>query len=208
MDGCAATAANSRCRLRNEWVDSVQTVANYMTTGLGPLPSSRTVGVSCSLNTGNRSWWRTEREYDCDTGQGRLDLSADAERYQSIHESIDLASGSFVDRVRTGDGGYQLHPGSIPLLTERGSDACTPTCRTRRPRPGANVSTAGPTTAQNVTGVAYDFSFRDCEGATCPVEPGEEIVGACDCHNNFSQAVAMMQTIRMVAEDTSCEVPQ
>jgi hypothetical protein len=208
VDGCAATAANPRCRLRNEWVDGVQTVASYLTTGLGPLPTSRTVGNSCRLDTGNRSWWRTEREYDCDTGQPRLDLSADAERYESIHQSIDLSSGAFTDHLRSADGTTQSVASSIPVLAERGSDACTPTCRTRRPRPGSSVGTAGPTTALNVTGVAYDFTFRDCEGGTCPVEPGEEVVGACDCHNNFAQAVSMMQTIRMVAEDTSCEAPQ
>jgi hypothetical protein len=64
VDGCAAAAGSSRCRLKNEWVDGVQTVAEYLTTGLGPLASSRTVGASssCSINTGNRAWWRTERE--------------------------------------------------------------------------------------------------------------------------------------------------
>jgi hypothetical protein len=211
VDGCTAAAANSRCRLKNEWVDGVQTVAEYLTTGLGPLASSRMVGASssCVINTGNRAWWRTEREYDCLTeAAAPLDLSAAAERYQSIHTSIDLASGAFTDRVRHADGSYQTLAASVPVLTERGSAACTPTCRTRKPRPGANVAISGPTTAQNVTGVAWDFSFKDCESGTCPVEAGEEVVGACDCHNNFAQAVALMQTIRMVAEDTSCEVPQ
>jgi hypothetical protein len=163
---------------------------------------------ACRLDTGNRAWWRTEREYDCLTETPPFDLAASAERYESIHQSIDLASGAFTDRQRTSDGSYQTISTSVPVLPERGSSACTPTCRTRKVRPGANVSTAGPTTALNVTGVAYDFSFKDCEsGNRCPVEAGEEVVAACDCHNNFAQAVAMMQTIRMVAEDASCEVP-
>jgi len=208
VDGCTAAASNARCKLRNEWVDGVQTVADYLTTGLGPLPTSRTVGTSCSINTGNRSWWRTEREYDCASDAARLDLSADAERYQSIHQSIDLSSGTFTDRQRAADGSYQTVASSIPVLAERGSDACTPTCRTRRLRPGSNVGVAGPTTALNATGVAYDFSFKDCESGACPADPDEEVVAACDCHNNFAQAASMMQTIRMVAEDTSCEVPQ
>ena len=206
VDGCTAAAANTRCRVRNEWVDGVQTVREYLTTGLGPLASSRIVGA-CRLDTGNRAWWRTEREYDCLTEAPPFDLAASAERYESIHQSIDLASGAFTDRLRTSDGSYQTRLTSVPVLPERGSSACTPTCRTRKVRPGANVSTAGPTTALNVTGVAYDFSFKDCEsGNRCPVEAGEEVVAACDCHNNFAQAVAMMQTIRMVAEDASCEV--
>ena len=207
VDGCTAAAANTRCRVRNEWVDGVQTVREYLTTGLGPLASSRIVG-ECRLDTGNRAWWRTEREYDCLTETPPFDLAASAERYESIHQSIDLASGAFTDRQRTSDGTYRTISTSVPVLPERGSSACTPTCRTRKVRPGANVSTAGPTTALNVTGVAYDFSFKDCEsGNRCPVEAGEEVVAACDCHNNFAQAVAMMQTIRMVAEDASCEVP-
>src|SRR5690606_20044450 len=200
-------AGNPRCRLKNEWVDGVQTVANFLTTGLGPLASSRTVGASCSINTGNRAWWRTEREYDCQAEPSTpLDLSAAAERYEPIHGSIDLGSGASPDRIRTADGSSMTLASSIPVLGERGSDACTPTCRTRKPRPGANVATSGPPTQQNVTGVAWDFGFKDCEGGICPVEPGEEVVGACDCHNNFAQAVSLMQTIRLVAEDASCEV--
>lgn len=208
VDGCVAAEGNSRCRLRNEWVDGVQTVSEYRTTGLGPLPSSRVVGTSCTINTGNRAWWRTEREYDCRSEEPTTDLSAMAERYEAIHDSISLTDGTFTDRITNADGSIQTLASAIPVLTERGSNACVPTCRTRKPRPGANVTTSGPNTAQNVTGVAYDFSFRECESATCPVEPGEEVVGACDCRNNFGQAVAMMQTIRMVAEDTSCEVPE
>lgn len=208
VDGCTGAAGNPRCRLKNEWVDGVQTVANFLTTGLGPLASSRTVGASCSINTGNRAWWRTEREYDCQAESSTpLVVSAAAERYESIHGSIDLGSGAYTDRIRNADGSSMTLASSIPVLNERGSDACTPTCRTRKPRPGANVATSGPTTEQNVTGVAWDFSFKDCEGGTCPVEQDEEVVGACDCHNNFAQAVSLMQTIRLVAEDASCEVP-
>jgi len=207
VDGCTAAAANPRCRLRNEWVDGVQTVANYLTTGLGPLPSSRTVGSACTLDTGARSWWRTEREYDCRSDEPRMDLSAAAKRYESIHRSIDRSTGAYTDLRRSADGTTQSVASAIPVLAERNPAACTPTCRTRRLRPGANVGMVGPTTQQNVTGVAYDFTFRECVSGSCPAEPGEDVVGACDCHNNFAQAVAMMQTIRMVAEDTSCEVP-
>jgi hypothetical protein len=207
IDGCTGATANPRCRLRNEWVDGVQTVREFFTTGLGPLPSERTVGTSCGVNTGTRPWWRTEREYDCQTEVQQFDLSADAERYRSIHHSINLGTGEFTDRRQSANGSIETVPSRIPVLAERGANACTPTCRTRRLRPGSNVGITGPTTAQNNTGVAYDFNFKDCESGACPVEPGEEVVGACDCHNNFSQAAAMMQTIRMVAEDTSCEVP-
>lgn len=208
VDGCAATAGNARCRLRSERVDGVATVTDYLTTGLGPLASSRTVGSSCALDTGNRPWWRTEREYECRIEEPLVDASAGAERYRAIHDRIDLRTGRFTDRRIAVDGAAQSVASAVPVLAERGTNACTPTCRTRRLRPGSNVGLTGPTTAQNNTGVAYDFSFKDCESGACPLELGEEVVGACDCHNNFAQAASLMQTIRMVAEDTSCEVPQ
>jgi hypothetical protein len=205
IDGCTAAAANELCRLRNEWVDDVQTVSEFRTTGLGPLPSTRSMGVACPLEIGPRNWWRTRREYECRQEPRPFDGEAAVERYESIHSTIDVSSGAFTDRRMTGEGTFSLEARTIAVPTETSTGACTPMCRTRKLRPGANVGESGPTTQLNSTGVAYDFTFKECdESNACPLEPGEELANACDCQSNFAHAASLMQTIRMVAEDTQC----
>jgi hypothetical protein len=206
IDGCTAAASNELCRLKNEWVDEVQTVREFRTTGLGPLPSTRSVGASCSIEVGPRPWWRTRREYECRREASGYDGTAAVERYETIHRSIDINSGAFTDRRRTGEGTWSLENASIAVPTETFANACAPMCRTRKLRPGANIADAGPTTASlNATGVAYDFTYKECdETNACPLEAGEELANACDCQSNFAHAASLMQTIRMLAEDTAC----
>jgi hypothetical protein len=206
VDGCVAAASNELCLLKNEWVDDVQTVREFRTTGLGPLPSTRSVGLACSLELGPRPWWRTRREYECRQASTGVDGTAAVERYETIHRSIDVDSGAFTDRRLTGDGTFTLEASSVSVPAETFANACTPMCRTRKLRPGANIGESGPTTMSlNSTGVAYDFTYKECDEANaCPLEPGEELANACDCRSNFAHAASLMQTIRLVAEDTAC----
>jgi hypothetical protein len=205
VDGCVAAASNDLCRLKNEWVDDVQTVREFRPTGLGPLPSSRSVGLACTLELGPREWWRTRREYECRQTANPVDGSTAVERYRSIHSTIDVSSGNFTDRRMTGDNTFTLEAANVSVPAETFANACTPMCRTRKLRPGANIGESGPTTTLNATGVAYDFTYKECdEAGACPLEPGEEQANACDCQSNFAHAASLMQAIRMVAEDTTC----
>ena len=208
IDGCTAAAANSDCVLETETVDGVQTVRNGMTTGFSPLPSARSVGVSCPIDSGPRPWWVTERTYRCRTATPAYDFTAAEERYATVHGSFNPDNGQFNDWRLVG-GSAQVSAHNVALPDAAVSVGCIPMCRTRKLRPGATVGDlVAPTTELNATGLAYDFKFKECEpNNVCPLESGEEQVGACDCRSNFAQAAAMMQTIRMVGEDMICAPP-
>jgi hypothetical protein len=206
IDGCVAAAANPSCRLRHEWVDDVQTVRDFRTTGLGPLPSSRAVGLACQTDSGPRAWWVTRREYECRVERPAFDGAAAVERYQTIHDTFDPTNGAFTDRREVAPGLWTLEAGTLQLPAIDDVPACTPMCRTRRARAGVNAGTGGPQSTLNPTGVPYDFAFRECDATLrCPAEDDEEIVSPCDCRSNFAQAAALMQTLRLVGEDMACE---
>ena len=40
--------------------------------------------------------------------------------------------------------------------------------------------------------------------SVCPLGPGEEIVSACGCLDDFPEAVVMMQTVRLAGADLAC----
>jgi hypothetical protein len=204
IDGCTGLAANSLCRLRNEWVDGVQTVRDGRTTGLGPLASSRMVGLSCQVDSGPRQWWETRREYECRTTTATHDLEYARDRARVVRTTVDPTTGQFQDRRLTAPGTYTTSGEALSLPTPDPVEPCTPMCRTRKPRPGVSAGVPGPQSTLNATGVAYDFTFKACDAGVCPLEPGETQVAACDCRSNFAQAASMMQAIRMVAEDTVC----
>ena len=205
-NGCAALEANPQCGLRSETVDGVQTIANYLTTGLAPLPTTQVLGTgSCATEVATRDWWVTEREYTCPTDPTTHDFSAAEERYRTVHESMDVTTGNFNDRRVHEDGTVESSSENTALPEPDVFEPCQRTCRTRRPRPGTEVAGGLNRNGLNATGVAYDFTFRECtDDNVCPAEPGEDIVSACDCRSNFAQAAAMMQTIRMVKEDMAC----
>jgi hypothetical protein len=208
VDGCTGFQSNAQCRLRNEWVDDVQTVVNGRTTGLGPLPTARQVGNACQIDSGPRNWWQTRREYDCQAEASSYDLDYATRRAQVVHASTDPTTGTFTDYRRIGANQYAMSQEALPVPPDDPVEACTPMCRTRKLRPGVNAGVPGPQSALNPTGVSYDFTIKECDASNaCPLEPGEQQVAACDCRSNFAQAAAMMQTIRSVAEDTVCAPP-
>lgn len=205
-DGCASLDARTDCSVRNETADGVQTIQGYNTTGLQPLASTRVLsGPGCTL-TVTRDWWDRQRDYTCEATATR-DLSYAGERERSIRNSFDATSGTFTDRRMNADGTWS-NSAEVSTLPPPDPAGCIKTCKTRKARPGSAMTSAGATSMQNPTGVANDFTYRECDAANvCPLEAGETMVSACDCASNFMEAVMMMQTIRMTAQDFVCEAP-
>jgi hypothetical protein len=59
-------------------------------------------------------------------------------------------------------------------------------------------------TKQNVP-TGYDTFFHACTSDNqCPMGPGEELVSACGCLDDFPEAVVMMQTVRLAGSDMVC----
>lgn len=206
-DNCATPENNASCVLRQETVDGVATWDNYYGTGLAPLPSSRSFSESGCTETVTRDWWRSDRIYSCDGEESEFDGQAAADRYETIHGSFDAQTGDFNDRRRSGEGGYQTFGESMTLPPDDPT-GCTKTCKTRRPRAGQAMGDGGALSGsdgENATGVAYDYTYYECEDTTCPAEPGETIVESCNCSSSFFEAFSYMQTIRQAQQDFICQ---
>lgn len=204
-DQCSAAENNPACRLRHEWVDDVQTVRDFYSTGLTPLPTSRVPEGECDHAPIIRDWWEKRRVYSCRSEEPPYDGTAAEERYQTIHSSFDSDTGAYNDRRRQDDGSYATSSHSLPLPPPDDA-ACEPMCKTRKRRPGSAVGEFGAVSDSNADGIAYDFSYKECtaSGSVCPLDDGEELLRDCDCRSNFAEAATMMQTIRMMAQDTQC----
>ena len=206
-DACGALETNVQCTRRDESSDGVPVYRDYYATGLSPLPSSRefTRG-SCRLAL-TRDYWGKRRTYVCEGSSRQFDASFSSERYQVVSSTFDPNTGRF-DDVRTQPDGSQSHFSLTTSLPPAQDASCQRMCKTRKPRPGLAMGDGGSTGQLNPAAPAWDITYRDCsEADVCPLGVGEELVSACDCTSNFMQAVSIMQTIRMTAQDMQCNAP-
>ncbi|MDB5575722.1 MAG: hypothetical protein JWR80_898 [Bradyrhizobium sp.] len=202
IDQCASIAGDSKCHLDTEFVDGVQTFRAGIKTGLTPLPQTRILGADACAVTVTRDFFLRDRTYAC-----ALDSSAFPEP--------DLSRGAYIidhstetllaDRSRQSDGTIieSTRPFSLP---ERGSvPACEPVCKTRAPVTNTAAAPAGVVGAQQNVPTSWDTFYHACTTDTvCPLGQGEEIVSACGCLDDFPEAVAMMQTVRLAGSDMVC----
>ncbi len=94
-------------------------------------------------------------------------------------------------------------------LPDRGSvPACEPVCKTRAPARNTAATLDGVVGTKQNAPVGWDTFYHACTAAgggdVCPVGPGEEIVSACGCLDDFPEAVVMMQTVRLGGADMVC----
>ena len=206
VDLCSGYAADSACRLDGETVDGVQTVRNGVGTGLTPLPQTRLFGNGICTIRLTRDFFKRERRYKCTVDLGSPtppDLSRGA--YIIDHSTEALLA----DRVKTADDGYTTS--SRPFaLPDRGTvPACEPVCKTRAPKANDGVALDGVVSSKQNAPTGWDTFYYACKtgsagGDICPAGPGEEIVSACGCLDDFPEAVVMMQTVRLGGADLVC----
>lgn len=202
VDHCAGHGGDVKCRLDGESVDGIQTFRNGVGTGLRPLPQTRQFGaVPCTV-TLTRDFFRRGRSYKCVIDTGSLpeaDLSRGA--YIIDHSTETLLA----DRVRTVDGGMasSTRPFALP---DRGSvPACEAVCKTRAPKANTAAAPDGVVGAQQTNPTGFDTFYHACKADNmCPAGPGETIVSPCGCLDDFPEAVAMMQTVRLAGADLVC----
>ena len=202
VDLCAGYAADPVCRLTQEEVDGVATVRNGLGTGLRPLPQTRTVGLdSCRLSL-TRDFFLKDRSYRCVTDTAAAsppDLSRPAYIIDRSTETL------LADRVTANDGSIATtsRPFTMP---DRGSvPACEPICKTRAPKANTAAAPAGVVGASQNDPTGWDIFYHGCTAENvCPVGPGEELVSACGCLDDFPEAVVMMQTVRLAGADLVC----
>ncbi|CAN5218976.1 conjugal transfer protein TraN [soil metagenome] len=202
VDLCAGYAGQSHCRLKDETVDGVATFRSGVATGLSPLPQTRTVGTGACTTQIGRDFFLRERRYTCTIDTGST-ASPDLSRSAYI---IDRSTPSLLaDRARTADGGFQETARSF-ALPDRGSvPTCEPVCKTRSARVNSDAAADGVVGALQNTPQGWDTYYHACNAQNvCPAGPSEEIVSACGCLDDFPEAVAMMQTVRLAGADLVC----
>ncbi|BAI99066.1 conjugal transfer protein TraN [Sphingobium sp. TA15] len=202
VDLCAGYAADSACRLDDEDVDGVETFRNGVGTGLKPLPQTRLFGTdSCTVQL-TRDFFKRSRSYKCVLDTGSMpepDLSRGA--YIIDHSTETLLA----DQMKKPDGSVTQtsSPFSLP---DRGSvPACEAICKTRAPKMNTAAAPAGVVATQQNNPIGWDTFYHVCEVANvCPTGPGEEVVSACGCLDDFPEAVVMMQSVRLAGADMTC----
>lgn len=205
VDLCAGYAADANCQLHDESVDGVETFRNGVGTGLTPLPQRRLFeSGACSLSL-TRPWFQRQRRYRCMIDTGSMpepDLSRGA--YIIDHSTETMLA----DRVKAADGSHSssTRPFALP---DRGSvPACEAICKTRAPTRNTAAAVDGVVGDKQNAPTGWDTFYHACKtdssGDVCPVGPGEEIVSACGCLDDFPEAVVMMQTVRLGGADMVC----
>lgn len=202
VDRCGAIAVDPKCRVDSELVDGVQTFRNGISTGLRPLPQTRLLGTETCPASLTRDFFQKDRTYRCEIDSNGLPKPDTSRGTYIIDHSTETM---LADRARQGDGSFAetTRPFSLP---DRGSvPACEPICKTRAPRVNTAAAPAGVVGSLHNNPTAYDTFYHACgTDNVCPIGPGEEIVSACGCLDDFPEAVVMMQTVRLGGADLVC----
>lgn len=209
-DTCTGLANNADCSLRDEIVDGVMTYQGFQPTGLTPLPSTRTETLAECVETRTMDWWEKKRTYLCQ-GQEAFDFTDAKKRLASVNTTVSTANptdGSvyYTDLRKDSDTGtWVTDTHQLKWNVPEASAACQKVCKTRKVVSNAEVNLTGPVTQERIAPTQYEFAYKVCVNDTaCPTAPGEEILKACQCINEFADAASAMAAINEAAKDLIC----
>jgi hypothetical protein len=191
----------SDCYLDAEEIDTVQTMVNTVGTGLVPLPSSRTFTRGACSDTLNRPYWRIDRTYQCPAAGNTYDFSAGLDRAVTINNS---ASPTGYDDKRTVNGTTLLSSHTLTLPALPTVEPCQQSCKTSKEVGELGISTMGLSVGMRPDDTRFEYSYKACDGTTCPLEAGETVVSACGCLDRFSEAASAIQAFRLAGKDFVC----
>jgi hypothetical protein len=202
VDLCAGYAGDPQCQLTSETVDGVEVVREGVATGLKPLPQTRLFGsASCTLQL-TRDFFERSRTYLCTADNAGLpspDLSRGA--YIIDHSTETMLA----DRIIAKDGAAMASTRAFALPARPSVASCEPVCKTRAPKANVDAAPAGVVGARQNDPAGWDTFYHACDAAnSCPLGPGEELISACGCLDDFPEAVVMMQTVRLGGIDLAC----
>ncbi len=200
---CTAWADDPECDLYEEIVDGVKTVNNFYRTGLKPLPETReVVGSSCSF-TVKRDWFDIRRVYRCRGDKGGYTFDTDLDRVAYITETS--TSSAWKDRITRPDGKPVYRGGRLVIPDDTAAvDDCVKACKTGQAAAASDVARSGVAGEQTVDGTRQIYTWKRCGLDGCPLADGEVILEECECLDQFGDAVAAMQSLRMAGSDTIC----
>ena len=201
-DQCQTLDNDPDCKLKEETVDGVKTYKNFNPTGLVPEPSCKN---TCDATVEVcRDWWHKERTYLCTSKA--FDFTDAQKRMEKITTttSDNLTSMSYQDLRKDENGNWITESNKVKLPERPRGEACEMACKTRKLVEDTQASMAGMKEQYQTNSTSYDYFYRLCVNNTCPVEPGEEIIKNCQCINEFAEASAVMQSLRMAGQDVIC----
>ncbi|MBA2934604.1 hypothetical protein HZF05_10910 [Sphingomonas sp. CGMCC 1.13654] len=206
-DLCSGYEGQSQCQLLSEDVDGVTTVTGGVHTGLTPLPQTRQFGsASCALSL-TRPFFERDRQYRCVIDSGTTaapDLSRGA--YIIDHSTETLLA----DQTRSANGTVTTTTAVFSSPSEPAVPACEAICKTRAPAASTAAAPVGVTGSQQNDPTGWNVYYHTCSGGVgstdtiCPAGPGEEVVSACGCLDEFPEAAVMMQSVRLAGSDLTC----
>ena len=179
-----------------------------------PLPNATPCGgipASCyetCQNTACKDWWVKQRTYACRTGT--YDFTDAKKRVETIRSSVQDEQTAFYYRdYRKTDQGWQYEDNTYDITgTYRPTvAACEKACKTKK-----LVDDTQTTITANkddfVAPTTYQFFYKACTDAGCPLQPSEQIVTDCQCINEFAEAALIMQSLRQAGKDLICSSGQ
>lgn len=199
---CTAYEQDDNCQLLDETVDGVKTFSGSINTGLIPLTQTQVLtGSFCSLPV-KRDWFKKKRSYRCNR---KTDFNFDKIIERKAYIDKTVTPGDYKDKMFS-NGKVTYGSGELfwPDMPQVGP--CINMCKTRKPKNTPDMALSGQVNKDNKTGVVkYDNFYYECDaGNQCPAEPGEEVIKACQCLNEFAEASAIMQVIRQAGQDMIC----
>ena len=150
----------------------------------------------------NETFFERDRTYAGTTDRAGLpepDLSRGA--YIIDHSTETLLA----DRTKASDGTVTTSTRAFSLPAQAPVAACEAGCKTRAPKASSAATPAGVVASQQNNPTGFDTFYHVCDAANvCPAGPGEEVVSACGCLDDFPEAVVMMQAVRLGGADMTC----
>lgn len=199
---CTAYENDQNCQLAEETVDGVKTFISSINTGLIPLPQTKVLqGSFCTVPV-KRDWFNKKRAYRCNR---KVDFNFDNILERKAYVDKTVTPADYKDKMFSNGqvtyGSGELFWPDMPTV-----GPCINMCKTRKAKTTPDMSISGQVDKNNNAGVVkYDNFYYECDtGNTCPAGPGEEIVKACQCLNEFAEASAIMQVMRQAGQDMIC----
>lgn len=202
-DTCTPYQDDTDCKLMEEDIDGVKTFFDGAITGLVPTQQSKIIGSGsmCSL-TVSRPWFKKTRKYRCKRRTDH-DLSKVYDRSKYVKDNVDYDNKTYKDKQYTNNG-VKYSSGDLVLPDVKSVPECINVCKTKKLREMPVIGIKG-TNKINKNPEQYDISYNECTlDEKCPVGNGEEVVTPCQCVNQFAEATAIMQVLRMAGQDMIC----
>lgn len=149
-------------------------------------------------------WWRIERTYYCE----RSDLDIDLRRPAHIDSTIREASfgAEYEDLIKNPRSGrWSVLPGQrVKSELSDIQGKCIPACKVRIWVDPAQAKEDKTSKDYRYVSGHYRYLYRLCEGNSCPVRPGEEVVQGCTCVNDFNRWISVNEVLRISGIDEIC----